>query len=291
MTTTNIFYKNKQVHTVKTGQQQNSVFRGIQLPLAQNHLGNGTYHKLLATDTKASVFNTSDATSRETHCYSAYGSSTTIPSSQSILGYNGEVPTLGNSYILGNGHRLFSTLLMRFLSPDSISPFGEGGINCYAYCSNDPINYTDPSGHMRKVQNSGPTLQQRLTKILSRRKKLESEESTLKSKIAQKTAETEQISEKLANIEETYGLYRKINGVKVRAPDRRFAEAKNKRTESRNQGTLAIEENNALKKQLKSVALEYNRLSDEIENLEKEVGTATFDKAYKAAEETSRVRS
>jgi hypothetical protein len=36
---------------------------------------------------------------------------------------------------------------MRFNSPDSLSPFGEGGLNAYAYCIGDPINRRDPTGH------------------------------------------------------------------------------------------------------------------------------------------------
>jgi hypothetical protein len=36
---------------------------------------------------------------------------------------------------------------MRFNSPDSWSPFGEGGINSYTYCLGDPVNGTDRSGH------------------------------------------------------------------------------------------------------------------------------------------------
>jgi len=35
---------------------------------------------------------------------------------------------------------------MRFNSPDSISPFGRGGINVYSYCGGDPINRFDPNG-------------------------------------------------------------------------------------------------------------------------------------------------
>lgn len=66
------------------------------------------------------------------------------------LGFNGQIkdPLTGH-YHLGVGYRNYSPTLMRFLAPDTISPFGAGGINCYAYCDNDPINYKDPSGHMK----------------------------------------------------------------------------------------------------------------------------------------------
>jgi RHS repeat-associated protein len=47
-------------------------------------------------------------------------------------------------YVLGG--RLYSPTLRRFLAPDSISPFADGGINRYAYCGGDPINRVDPSG-------------------------------------------------------------------------------------------------------------------------------------------------
>ena len=52
-------------------------------------------------------------------------------------------------YLLGNGHRLYSPSVMRFLSSDSLSPFGAGGINAYAYCAGDPVNYHDPSGRAK----------------------------------------------------------------------------------------------------------------------------------------------
>jgi hypothetical protein len=35
---------------------------------------------------------------------------------------------------------------MRFHAPDTLSPFGKGGINAYMYCAGDPVNHSDPSG-------------------------------------------------------------------------------------------------------------------------------------------------
>lgn len=54
-------------------------------------------------------------------------------------------PLTGN-YPLGTGHRFYSPTMMRFLSPDSLSPFGRGGINVYAYCGGEPVNRHDPTG-------------------------------------------------------------------------------------------------------------------------------------------------
>jgi hypothetical protein len=48
---------------------------------------------------------------------------------------------------MGNGHRVYLPSLMRFSSPDVMSPFGKGGTNPYAYCAGDPIDRSDPSGN------------------------------------------------------------------------------------------------------------------------------------------------
>ncbi|WP_459203166.1 RHS repeat-associated core domain-containing protein, partial [Pseudomonas fragariae (ex Marin et al. 2024)] len=62
-------------------------------------------------------------------------------------GFNGERadPVTGH-YLLGNGYRAFNPVLMRFNRPDSLSPFGRGGLNAYAYCQGDPVNRSDPGG-------------------------------------------------------------------------------------------------------------------------------------------------
>ncbi|WP_413693404.1 RHS repeat-associated core domain-containing protein [Pseudomonas putida] len=79
-----------------------------------------------------------------TYRYSAFGFS-----SPSVGGwrFNGErKDSASNGYLLGNGRRLYNPALMRFTSQDSLSPFSKGGLNCYAFGLNDPINYSDPSG-------------------------------------------------------------------------------------------------------------------------------------------------
>ena len=46
--------------------------------------------------------------------------------------------------------RYYSPEWRRFLSPDGaeyIDPETPNGLNLYAYCNNDPVNYADPSGH------------------------------------------------------------------------------------------------------------------------------------------------
>jgi RHS repeat-associated protein len=65
-----------------------------------------------------------------------------------FLAFDGEhFDAASKSYILGQGYRGYSPSLMRFRSPDHWSPFGSGGINPYCFCSGDPINHFDPSGH------------------------------------------------------------------------------------------------------------------------------------------------
>lgn len=65
-----------------------------------------------------------------------------------VLGFNDErISPLDDTYSLGYGYRAYNPLLMRFHCPDTLSPFGDGGINPYSYCTGDPVNFSAPSGH------------------------------------------------------------------------------------------------------------------------------------------------
>jgi RHS repeat-associated protein len=103
---------------------------------------------LLATDQQRSVLSALHEHRPYSIAYTAYGLRPSENSLLSLLGFNGELPDpLTGHYHLGNGYRQFNPVLMRFNSPDSWSPFGEGGLNAYGYCGGDPRNRIDNTGH------------------------------------------------------------------------------------------------------------------------------------------------
>ena len=119
---------------------------------------------LLATDQQRSVLNALDSNRPRPIAYTPYGHRPPENGLLSLLGFNGELPDpLTGHYHLGKGYRQFNPVLMRFNSPDSWSPFGEGGLNAYGYCGGDSINRSDPSGHFwgigkffRRIFGRGP---------------------------------------------------------------------------------------------------------------------------------------
>jgi len=136
------FYQKNRLTTEIQGLVQRSIIQTEDQLLAQHEGGNCT---LLATDQQRSVLHELTATQQRSVTYTPYG----FRSQQLDLpGFNGEQPDpVTGHYLLGNGYRAFNPVLMRFNSPDSLSPFGAGGLNAYAYCVGDPVNRVDPSGH------------------------------------------------------------------------------------------------------------------------------------------------
>ncbi len=68
----------------------------------------------------------------------------------SAMGYNAQrVDPVTGFYHLGNGYRVYDPQHQAFYQSDSLSPFGDGGMNDRAYCAGqDPVNWHDPSGHI-----------------------------------------------------------------------------------------------------------------------------------------------
>jgi len=144
------FYCKSRLATEVQGAVGHSIVQHDDLLLAQHQRQNGVLEPtLLATDLQRSVLNTlKSGRQPQPIAYSPYGHRPAESGLTSLLGFNGERPDpVTGHYLLGNGYRAFNPVLMRFNSPDSLSPFGKGGLNSYAYCKGDPANLTDPSGH------------------------------------------------------------------------------------------------------------------------------------------------
>ncbi|WP_225919102.1 RHS repeat-associated core domain-containing protein [Pseudomonas ogarae] len=149
------FYQTDDLVNEIEGQIQLTILRHEAQPLAQRlNIANVAETTLLATDQQRSVLQTLTATDTRHLVYTAYGHQPAESGLSSLLGFNGERPDpITGHYLLGQGNRAFNPVLMRFNSPDELSPFGDGGINPYAYCGGDPVNRYDPSGNIFHVIN------------------------------------------------------------------------------------------------------------------------------------------
>ncbi len=142
-TSVQFFYNKGKISNLGNDNLINRIFRTSEFSLAELKPQRANAD-LLMTNNSGSVLEVCTHNDSQKNVYSAYGYSS---AAAALLAFNGEYLDnfLGN-YILGS-YRTFSTNLMRFQSPDNQSPFDNGGINAYAYCQDDPINNTDPSGH------------------------------------------------------------------------------------------------------------------------------------------------
>jgi len=149
------FYcKNRLTTEIQGAMRYSIVQHGDQLLAQQRSEGDAPGTTLLTTDQQRSVLHTLKSNQPpQAIVYSPYGHRPAESGLLSLLGFNGERPDpVTGHYLLGNGYRAFNPVLMRFNSPDSLSPFGKGGLNCYAYCDGDPRNYADPTGHKKLWQ-------------------------------------------------------------------------------------------------------------------------------------------
>ncbi|WP_046236674.1 RHS repeat-associated core domain-containing protein [Pseudomonas syringae pv. coryli] len=147
------FYRNNRLSTAIQGTYHQSVVQTEDLLLAMRRgEPDRVLFDLLATDQASSVLHSLDAMRNQAFVYSPYGMRSPQTSALGVPGFTGQtIDPVTGYYLLGNGLRAFNPTLMRFNSPDTLSPFGKGGINGYAYCGGDPVNNVDPTGQVFQV--------------------------------------------------------------------------------------------------------------------------------------------
>ncbi|WP_296267193.1 RHS repeat-associated core domain-containing protein [Pseudomonas sp. UBA6562] len=140
-----IFYQNDDAHSLIESERDSTVLRAGFSVLAQSDSqGASQSTLLLGSDRQASPIFEADDERPSAAVYTPYGVEEGL---RSWIGFTGAVRNdFLMGYLLGNGYRLYNPVLMRFCSPDSLSPFMT--MNSYAYCAGDPVNSSDHSGHM-----------------------------------------------------------------------------------------------------------------------------------------------
>ena len=140
------FYNGTRIATEIQNNRKTCFFEHEGMPLAELHPAEAV--TLLATDQQRSVLYGVSPVLSQPQSYGPYGYRPTTNGLLNLLGFNGERPDSATGhYLLGQGYRAFNPVLMRFNSPDKLSPFDKGGINSYAYCGGDPLNRKDSTGH------------------------------------------------------------------------------------------------------------------------------------------------
>lgn len=143
------FYQGLQPVTQVQGPNfsQTLLFAGGRCLSEKQGVGNPISPVLVATEFKGSVIDVVHGNGVTRHTYTPYGYRPVLSAMFPSPGFNGALLELVTGcYMLGNGTRGYDPRIMRFTSPDRLSPFLKGGINSYAYCEGDPVNYTDPTG-------------------------------------------------------------------------------------------------------------------------------------------------
>lgn len=113
---------------------------------------------IFAIDSAGSVLSKQKPSeSRSQFVYGAYGFCHALIYNKPDIGFKGEaLDIISSGYLLGRGERLYLPSIMRFSSCDKLSLFASDEYNGYAFCSGDPINFSDPSGRARVFQAISP---------------------------------------------------------------------------------------------------------------------------------------
>lgn len=137
------FFSADQLTHQQTGNDSVQLIGDLNALFALNKVTDGVRQTLLiGTDAQGSVRLEAENAVRARR-YTAHGAD----SEDAAFGYAGEQrEPLSGLYVPG-GNRPYDPVLMCFLAPDTDSPFGQGGINPYAWCAGDPVNRVDPDGH------------------------------------------------------------------------------------------------------------------------------------------------
>ncbi|WP_312317496.1 RHS repeat-associated core domain-containing protein [Stenotrophomonas sp.] len=132
-----------------SGSAQLTWLRAMGQPIVEQIRGAVARMTLLATAMSGSVLLEADTAVRQV-AYAPHGSRAESDAAEPA--FNGELlDAASGCYLLGAGHhRPYCPRLGIFLAADGLSPFGEGGLNPYAYCAGDPVNRNDPTGHFWK---------------------------------------------------------------------------------------------------------------------------------------------
>ncbi|CAI8881550.1 hypothetical protein EMIT0P4_320001 [Pseudomonas sp. IT-P4] len=142
------FYQGGELTSLKQGGNSTSFMRGDGVVLAEHQAGAGPKSLMLVGDQKNTLLSEVASGSANHVAFTPYGHPSAQQPVSAGLGYSGEFSEPQTGWqLLGNGYRAYNPRLMKFHSPDSLSPFGEGGVNAYAYCEGEPVLSADPDGH------------------------------------------------------------------------------------------------------------------------------------------------
>lgn len=163
------FYQGNQLVTQVLGPNasQTLLLAGGRCLSERQGAGNQQNKGLVATESKGSVIDVVHSDSMTRHMYTPYGYGPAVSAMFPSPGFTGAMlESVTGCYMLGNGTRGYNPRMMRFSSSDRLSPFLNGGLNSYAYCEGDPVNYSDPTGQMR---NRAPNRAQQSVALAKKR--------------------------------------------------------------------------------------------------------------------------